>query len=104
MKLFHLDETTGRLISNESITVGLDVYTDSTFRSEFSDVMSVDELFEKVGIPFEKTWNLLFSISEYESSGLPIDKCEQDVTDSVLVLQIVNAKTLLIRNTYHKNL
>ena len=102
-ELFHLDETTGRLIANESITVGLDVYTDSTFRSEFSDVMSVDELFEKVGIPFEKTWNLLFSISEYESSGLPIDKCEQDVTDNCTCVADSKCKDTTDTEYHHKN-
>ena len=60
--------STGRLIANEAITLGINVYTDSTFRAEFNDEITVDEIFELVGIPFEKTWNLLFNNTLQEFS------------------------------------
>ena len=39
-----------------------------TFRAEFNDEITVDEIFELVGIPFEKTWNLLFNNTLQEFS------------------------------------
>lgn len=102
-ELFHMDETTGRLIANEAITLGINVYTDSTFRAEFNDEITVDEIFELVGIPFEKTWNLLFNVDEYESSGLPIDKCKQGTTSDCTCVENSKCKDTTDTEYHHKN-
>ena len=100
---FHLDETTGRRIEGEAITLGVNVYTDSTFRKEFSGVMTVDELFRIVGIPFEKTWNLLLDIDEYHSSGLSIDLCTQAASKLCSCVPDVNCSDSTNTEYHHKN-
>lgn len=100
---FHLDETTGCLVSGEVITLGINVYTDSTFREEFSGVMNVDDLLELVGIPFEKTWNLLFLVNEYQSSGLPIDKCTKNASADCTCVNNSNCSDATNTEYHHKN-
>lgn len=102
-ELFHFDEENGRLDTGEAITLGVNVYTDSTFRDEFSSVMSVDEIFELVGIPFEKTWNLLFAVNEYQSSGLPIDQCTQNAASDCVCVENADCSDSTDTQYHHKN-
>lgn len=74
-EMYEFDSSGHLIMGGETILVPVEVYTDSTFRSEFNGAVDAYDLLELANIPYEKTWNIIFDVTKHNSTGMEMDNC-----------------------------